>query len=285
MLEGRDILVKGAGDFVSGAIRRLDLAGARVVATEIEAPLTCRRLVAYSEAVFRGEHTVEGVTAVKCTEDKVDEILAAGKVPVIVDPDASILQKRKFDILIDGIMAKKNTGTNLNDAPVVVALGPGFTAGVDCHAVVETLAGHDMGRVIYEGSAAADTGMPGPPEAYLVPCCSGTEIDFRDMLLRAPVAGTFKAQAEIGDIVEKGQVLGTVGGEPVRAKLSGVVRGLLHDGVEATEGMKIGDVDASGEVERAFTISEKSNAIAGGVLEACFVLLNKTGGTGGGEKS
>ena len=285
MLDGRDILVKGAGDFVSGTIRRLHLTGARVVATEIEAPLTCRRMVAYSEAVFHGEHTVEGVTSVKCTEDKVDEILAADKVPVIVDPDASILQKRRFDILVDGIMAKKNTGTNIDDAPVVVALGPGFTAGVDCHAVVETLAGHNLGRVIYEGSAAADTGMPGPPAAYLVPGSGGAGVDFRDMLLRAPAAGVFKAQAEIGDLVENGQVLGTVGGEPVRTKLSGVVRGLLHDGVEATEGMKIGDVDASGEVGRAFTISEKSNAIAGGVLEACFVLLRKTGGTSGGEKS
>lgn len=275
MLEGRNILVKGAGDFVSGAIRRLHLGGARVVATEREAPLTCRRMVAFSEAVFAGEHTVEGVTGVKCPADQIDEILAAGKVPVVVDPEAAILRERSFDVLVDGIMAKKNTGTKISNAPVVIALGPGFTAGADCHAVVETLAGHDMGRVIYEGSAAADTGIPGPPEAYLVPCCSGVQMDFRDMLLRAPRAGVFESKAKIGDLVEKGQVLGTVDGEPVRAKLAGVVRGLLHDGVEATEGMKIGDVDSSGEVHRAFTISEKSNAIAGGVLEACCVLLRK----------
>jgi xanthine dehydrogenase accessory factor len=274
MLEGRNILVKGAGDFISGAIRRLHLAGARVVATERKAPLTCRRMVAYSEAVFAGEHTVEDVTAVKCTAVQVDEILAAGKVPVIVDPEAAILQERSFDVLIDGIMAKRNTGTKISDAPVVVALGPGFTAGLDSHAVVETLAGHDMGRVIYEGSAAADTGIPGPPEAYLVPG-DGQQIDFRDMVLRAPRAGVFESKSKIGDLVEKGQVLCTVDGEPVRAKLSGVVRGLLHDGVEATEGMKIGDVDSSGEVHRAFTISEKGNAIAGGVLEACCVLLKK----------
>jgi xanthine dehydrogenase accessory factor len=275
MLEGRDILVKGAGDFISGAIRRLHLAGARVAATEREAPLTCRRMVAFSEAVFAGKHSVEGVTAVKCAKEEIDETLAAGKVPIVIDPDASILRERRFDVLVDGIMAKKNTGTSISDAPVVIALGPGFTAGVDCHAVVETLAGHDMGRVIYEGSAAADTGIPGPPEAYLAPCCGGTQIDFRDMVLRAPRAGAFKSKAKIGDLVEKGQVLGTVDGEPVAAKLSGVVRGLLHDGVEAAEGMKIGDVDASGEVRRAFTISEKGNAIAGGVLEACFVLLRR----------
>ena len=275
MLEGRNILVKGAGDFISGAIRRLHLAGARVAATEREAPLTCRRMVAFSEAVFVNKHTIEGVTGVKCTADQVDEILAAGNVPVVVDPEAEILHERDFDVLVDGIMAKRNTGTQISDAPVVVALGPGFTAGMDCHAVVETLAGHDMGRVIYEGSAAADTGIPGPPEAYLVPCSGGSQIDFRDMLLRAPRAGVFEAKAKIGDIVEKGQVLGTVDGEPVAAKLSGVVRGLLHDGVEATEGMKIGDVDSSGEVHRAFTLSEKSNAIAGGVLEACCVLLKK----------
>jgi xanthine dehydrogenase accessory factor len=130
-----------------------------------------------------------------------------------------------------------------------------------------------MGRVIYVGSAAADTGIPGPPEAYLVP--GGAQIDFRDMVLRAPQAGVFESNAKIGDLVEKGQVLCTVDGEPVKAKLSGVVRGLLHDGVEATEGMKIGDVDSSGEVHRAFTISEKGNAIAGGVVEACCVLLRR----------
>ena len=275
MLEGKNILVKSGGDFVSGAIRRLHLAGARVVVTEIEAPLTCRRMVAFSEAVFRGKHTVEGVTGVKCAENQIEEILAANKVPVLVDPDASILKRRKFDILIDGIMAKKNTGTSIDDAPVVVALGPGFTAGVDCHAVVETLAGHDMGRVIYEGGAAPNTGIPGPPEAYLPEYSGGGTVDFRDMVLRAPCAGAFKAKANIGDLVEKDDLLGEVAGEPVYAKLSGVVRGLLHDDVEATKGMKIGDVDASGEVGRAFTISEKSNAIAGGVLEACCVLLKK----------
>lgn len=275
MLKGKNILVKSGGDFVSGAIRRLYLAGARVVVTEIEAPLTCRRMVAYSEAVFRGEHTVEGVTGVKCAENQIDEILAANKVPVLVDPNASILQKRNFDILVDGIMAKKNTGTNISDAPVVVTLGPGFTAGVDCHAVVETLAGHDMGRVIYEGSAARNTGVPGPPEAYLAEYSGSGTIDFRDMVLRAPCPGVFKTRVKIGDLVEKGDVLGEVAGEPVYAKLSGVVRGLLHDDVEATEGMKIGDVDASGEIHRAFTISEKGNAIAGGVLEACCVLLKK----------
>ncbi len=275
MLEGTDILVKGAGDFVSGAIRRLHLAGARVVATEIEKPLTCRRMVAFSQAVFTGEHTVEGVTGVKCAEEQIDEILIAGNVPVIIDPDAEILGKRRFDILIDGIMAKKNTGTCITDAPVVVALGPGFTAMKDCHAVVETLAGHNMGRVIYKGSAAPNTGIPGPPEAYLAPLSGGSQVDYRDMVLRAPCAGAFKAQVRIGDLVEKEQLLGEVAGEPVHAKLSGVVRGLLHAGVEAHKGMKIGDVDSSGEVERAFTISEKGNAIAGGVLEACCVLLRR----------
>ncbi len=274
MLEGRNILVKGAGDFVSGAIRRLHLAGARVIATERKAPLTCRRMVAFSEAVFAGEHTVEGVTAVKCAKEEIDEILAAGKVPVVIDPGAAILRERRFDVLVDGIMAKKNTGTSITDAPVVIALGPGFTAGVDCHAVVETLAGHDMGRVINEGKAAADTGIPGPPEAYLVPG-GGSQTDFRDMVLRAPRAGVFEAKAKIGDLVEKGAVLGMVAGEPVTTKLSGVVRGLLHDGVKAVKGMKTGDVDSSGEVKRAFTISEKGNAIAGGVLEACFVLLRR----------
>jgi xanthine dehydrogenase accessory factor len=277
MLKGKNVLVKGGGDFASGPIRRLSLAGARVVVTELPKPLNVRREVSFSEAVHRGEMTVEGVKAVLVEPEKVDEILDQGDVAVIVDPECSILEQREFDILVDGIIAKKNTGTSLEDAPVVIGLGPGFTAGKDCHAVVETLAGHDLGRVFYQGSAAADTGQPAPPEYYLLadsgvlpPCCSGVRPE--DLVLRAPVDGRFEAKKSIGDVVEAGEVLGAFGEVDVVASARGVVRGLLHPGTEVAKGTKIGDIDPTCVVERAFTISEKANAIAGGVLEACLYL-------------
>ncbi len=269
-MEGASVLFRGAGDLVSGSIRRAHLAGLRVACTELAEPLCVRRLVSFSEAVYEGEVTVEGVTAVRCAAGEIDRVWSRGAIPVVVDPDLSILALRHFDVLVDGTMAKRNLGTRIDHASRVIALGPGFTAGRDCHAVVETLAGHDLGRVIHEGSAAADTGVPGPPEAYLGPpsaCCSGASA-WDAIVLRAPCDGTFHESAAIGDLVEEGRVLGDVDGEPVRAGVRGVVRGLIRDGRAVTRGLKIGDVDPSCEPRRATTISEKSNAIAGGVLEA-----------------
>lgn len=266
------ILVRGAGDLVSGSIRRLHLAGFRVACTEIAEPLVVRRTVSFAEAVHQGRVTVEGVTAEHVSRDAMDETWARGSIPVIVDPDLDILKSRSFDVLVDGTMAKKNLGTRRDHAPLVVALGPGFTAGVDCDAVVETLAGHDLGRVIRQGPAAPDTGVPGPPEAYLTPAglqasAQGT-ISVEEILLRAPADGVFRGAVAIGDLVEKGQVVGRVDGRPVAAGLPGVVRGLIRDGRRVSAGLKIGDVDPTGDPHRARTISEKSNAIAGGVLEA-----------------
>jgi len=268
-----DILFRGAGDLVSGSIRRAHLAGLRVACTELAEPLCVRRLVSFCEAVHEGAITVEGVTAVRTDPAGIEEAWSRGTVPVIVDPDLAILDRRPFDVLVDGTMAKRNLGTRIDHAPCVIALGPGFTAGRDCHAVVETLAGHDLGRVIHEGPAAADTGIPGPPEAYLgapTACCGSSPWDA--IVLRAPRDGTFRASAAIGDVVDEGQVLGHVDGAPVRAGLRGVVRGLIRDGRAVTRGLKIGDVDPTCQVHRATTISEKSNAIAGGVLEAIWTL-------------
>ncbi|MBW2262761.1 MAG: EF2563 family selenium-dependent molybdenum hydroxylase system protein [Deltaproteobacteria bacterium] len=268
------VLFRGAGDLVSGSIRRAHLAHLRVACTELAEPLCVRRLVSYSEAVYEGRITVEGVTAVRVEPDGLDGAWSRGEVPVVVDPGLSILDQRPFDVLVDGTMAKRNLGTRIDHASRVIALGPGFAAGRDCHAVVETLAGHDLGRVIYEGSAAADTGVPGPPEAYLGPpsaCCSGAS-PWDAILLRAPCDGTFRGRAAIGDLVEEGRVLGDVDGEPIRAGVRGVVRGLIRDGRAVTRGLKIGDVDPTCEPRRATTISEKSNAIAGGVLEAILTL-------------
>ncbi|MEM2899711.1 MAG: selenium-dependent molybdenum cofactor biosynthesis protein YqeB [Halobacteria archaeon] len=278
MLYNKKVLVKGAGDFASGTIRRLHLAGCKVVATELEKPLTVRRKVAFSEAIYDGKITVEGVTGVRTTKEGIDKVHKTGKVAVIVDPECAILKERKFDIVIDARSAKKNLGTKKNEAPIVIGIGPGFTAGKDCHAVVESLAGHDLGRVYYKGKAAENTGKPAPPEYYLLacslsPCCVG--IDPESLVLRAPCDGIFRASREIGDIVEKGEVLGVIDSSDVTAGEKGVIRGLIHDGVRVTKGLKIGDIDPTCIKERCFTISEKSNAIAGGVLEACTYLSCK----------
>lgn len=288
MIKNRLVLVKGAGDFASGSIRRLFLAGAKVVCTELLQPLSVRRMVAFSEAMYVGEHTVEGVTAIRVRSDEIDRCLSEGNVPVINDPETKILHQRKFDIVIDARMAKENLGTEITDAPIVIALGPGFKAGKDCHAVVETLAGHNLGRVIYEGKAAKNTGTPTPPELYLtlesifletaccsgfVPCCEG--FDFGSLVLRAPADGVFTGEKRIGDLVKKGDVIGRVDDIQIKVKASGVIRGLIHDGVHIVKGLKIGDIDPTSEVNRAYEISEKANAVAGGVLEACLYLLNK----------
>jgi len=288
MIKNRLVLVKGAGDFASGSIRRLFLAGAKVVCTELLQPLSVRRMVAFSEAMYVAEHTVEGVTAIRVRSDEIDRCLSESKVPVLNDPETKILHQRKFDIVIDARMAKENLGTEITDASIVIALGPGFKAGKDCHAVVETLAGHNLGRVIYEGKAAKNTGTPTPPELYLtlesifletaccsgfVPCCEG--FDFGSLVLRAPADGVFTGEKRIGDLIKKGDVIGRVDDIQIKVKASGVIRGLIHDGVHIVKGLKIGDIDPTSEVNRAYEISEKANAVAGGVLEACLYLLNK----------
>lgn len=285
MLNNKLILVIGAGDFASGCIRRLHLAGAKVVCTELEQPLTIRRQVAFSEAIYSGEHTVEGVTGVRVTRDYIPQIFSKDMIPILVDPDTKILQQDEFDIVIDARMAKKNLGTKISDAPIVIGLGPGFEAGKDCHAVVETLAGHNLGRVIYEGKPAQNTGTPIPTDLEFLPCapcCSGFEntacsvgFDVNTLVLRAPSAGEFKAEREIGEIVNIGDLIGMIEDSEVKATALGVLRGLIHDGVLVSKGLKIGDIDPSGDVARVNQISEKANAIGGGVLEASLYLLNR----------
>ncbi len=288
MIKNKLVLVKGAGDFATGTIRRLYMVGAKVVCTELPQPLTVRRKVAFSEAVYDGEFIVDGIRAVRSKPDEIDRCLTEGKIPIVTDSEANIIQQRKFDIVIDARMAKKNLGTKITEAPIVIGLGPGFETGVDCHAVVETLAGHNLGRVIYKGKAAENTGVPLPPEVYLNPCSSYSQgvgnpdfspcnagFDFNDLVLRAPEEGIFFCEKQIGDLVKSGELIGKIDETDVIATADGVLRGLIHDGVIVTKGLKIGDIDPSGDVTRVNQISEKANAIAGGVLEACLYLLNK----------
>jgi xanthine dehydrogenase accessory factor len=253
-------VVRGAGDLATGVGRRLQVCGFSVVHLEIPAPTVIRRRVAFASAVYQERITVEGVEAALARDVEAARAhLIDGMVAVLVDPAADSIASLRPLLVVDAILAKRNLGTHRRMAPRVVALGPGFVAGLDVHAVVETCRGHDLGRVITEGAARPDTGIPGDV---------GGLRDER--LLRAPRGGTFRPVREIGDIVRAGDVVAEVEGAPVPARTGGVLRGLLYPGLTAREGQKVGDVDPRGEPSLCFTISDKANAVAGGVLEAAL---------------
>ena len=246
----------------TGVAWRLRRCGFHVVMTETAQPSVIRRAVAFASAIYEGVAEVDGVTARLVEDDAgIATAWAAGEVGVLVDPEAAVVERLRPDVVVDAIIAKRNVGTRITDAPVVVALGPGFTAGVDCHAVVETNRGHNLGRVLLEGSAEPNTGVPGTV---------GGEGARR--VLRAPAEGSFRGVRAIGDLVRAGDVVAYADEEPIRSQLDGVVRGLLHDGLEVHAGMKVGDVDPRGVAAHCFTISDKALAIAGGVLEAILYL-------------
>jgi xanthine dehydrogenase accessory factor len=234
-----------------------------VVITELAQPTVIRRAVAVASAVYEGQVEVEGLVArLVASDQEICAVLAEGQVPVVVDPQAEVISRLRPIVVVDAIMAKRNTGTRITDAPIVIGLGPGFTAGVDVHAVIETNRGHHLGRVILSGGAEPHTGVPGPTAGFTA-----------ERVLRAPCEGIFTGKRRIGDPVEAGEVVASVAGEPVTAKISGVVRGLLADGLSVKAGMKVGDVDPRGVREHCFTISDKARAIGGGVLEAVLYLL------------
>jgi len=252
------VLIKGAGDLASGVAARLYRCGFPVVMTELPRPLMVRRKACFGEAIYEGEVRVEGIIARRVPDvTAARAALAKRVIPVLADPDAACRAELTPAVLVDGIMAKRNTGTAVSDAALVIALGPGFVADVDCHAVIETQRGHWLGRVIWKGAALADNGSPGEV---------GGQRSKR--VLRAPVDGAFEALAEIGDHVVVGQVVATVGEAPVVAGCDGIVRGVIRTGLFVTAGLKIGDVDPRGKPAYCFTISDKSVAVGGGVLEA-----------------
>lgn len=255
-------LIRGAGDLASGIALRLYRSGIGVVMTDLERPMSIRRTVAFSDAVFHGTMTVEDVTA-KFAENvqQARELLAQGTIPVLADPECRCREELKPDVLVDAILAKKNLGTKITDAPVVIGVGPGFTAGEDCHAVIETMRGHTLGRAIYRGSALPNTNIPG-----LIGGFAGERV------LRAPADGTFVSTRKIRDLVKAGDTVGYVAGEPMKATVSGVLRGLIADGAAVQKGLKCGDVDPRAEVSYCDTVSDKASAIGGGVLEAVLHL-------------
>ena len=252
------VLIRGAGDLATGIAYRLYKCGFEIIMTETFIPLTVRRTVAFSRAVYEESATVEGVKAVLVqTPDQMENVLKNKEIPVIVDPELKYKSAYHADVIVDAILAKRNLGTHIDDAKFVIGVGPGFTAGEDCHVVVETMRGHDLGRVIHEGRAIPNTGVPGVVGGYSV-----------ERLVRAVADGIFEPLVSIGDFVEKDQIIAYNGGKPVRAKMSGIVRGMLQTGLMVKEGMKCGDIDARCELRHCYTISDKARAIGGGVLEA-----------------
>ena len=238
------VVIRGAGDLASGIALRLFRSGFQVAMTETEQPTTIRRTVAFSSAVTCGEAVVEDVAGQRAESvSDVKTLLESGVIPVLVD--------------LDAILAKRNLGTRITDAPVVVGVGPGFTAGVDCHAVVETMRGHYLGRTLYQGSALPNTGIPG-----LIGGFAGERV------LRAPADGIFHPLLEIGARVHMGDTAAVVDGVPMICTLDGVLRGILPDGTPVHKGLKSGDIDPRCELRHCFSASDKALAVAGGVLEA-----------------
>ncbi len=256
------VVVRGAGDLATGVIIRLKHCGFDVAALDIPEPTVIRRTVSLAQALFDGQCELDGVNAVRAdTLAEADTALKQGIVPVIADPDGKFIPHLHPFVVVDAILAKKNLGTTREMAPIVIGLGPGFTAGSDVDAVIETNRGHDLGRVILEGPAQPNTGVPGT--------IGGKSAQ---RVLRAPCRGKAVVLKDIGSLVEEGDPLIEINGKQVCSPFDGVVRGMISDGLEVPEGFKIGDVDPRGEAAYCYSVSDKARAIAGGVLEAVLRL-------------
>jgi len=262
------IVVRGGGDLASGVVLRLHRAGLRVMITELSQPLVVRRTVAFAEAVYAGAVTVEGLSGQRVDASDLQAalqrsvvLLGRGVVPVLVDPAAGVLDALRADgsrtVLVDARMMKRPPELPRNAADLFIGLGPGFTAGEDCDAVIETNRGHSLGRVIWNGMAEADTGIP-----------EGVANKTAERVLRAPADGLLDGLVEIGQHVEPGQALARVSGVETMAAFAGVVRGMARSGLPVTRGVKIGDVDPRDDPRYCFLVSDKSLAVGGGVLEA-----------------
>lgn len=261
------VVVRGAGDIATGIIIRLKNSGFDVIALESDSPYSIRRKVSFSEAVYDGESSVEGVLArLADNEDEALSIAESGDVAVISDPAGCSIEKLRPFALVDAVMAKRNLGTDRTMAPVTVGIGPGFTAGSDVDAVIETQRGHNLGRVIYEGSATANTGIPGEICGYS-----------SERVIHSPASGTISPVRSIADTVSSGETIAIIkSGDsevPVAASIDGILRGMIRDGYAVKKGLKIADIDPRlDEADNCFTISDKARCVAGGVLEAIMHL-------------
>ena len=257
------IIVRGGGDLATGTIYKLKKSGFRVLILEAPYPSAIRRNVSFCEAVYQGSQTVEDLTCHRAeTLEQARQLLSEGKLTVLVDPAGEAIKELKPLAVVDAILAKKNLGTSRELAPITVALGPGFTAGVDVDAVVETKRGHHLGRVLWSGTAAPNTGVPGIIGGY-----------GRERVIHCPAKGIVRSLKKITDTVSKGDEIALVETEtgvvPVEATLDGILRGLIRDGYPVSVGFKMADIDPRAEeYDNCFTISDKARCIAGGVLEA-----------------
>lgn len=264
-LSERVIAIKSGGEMASAVVWRLHHARMRrIVILETPHPLAVRRTVSFCEAVHDGVCMVEDVRGVRVDgPEQIEAVWAAGDVPVLIDPAWKSLEAIRPDVLIDAIIAKRNLGTGMADAPLVIGMGPGFTAGRDAHLVVETNRGHNLGRIITEGEAAPNTGIPGTIGGFS-----------KERVLRAPVPGKLVWDCSLGDLVEKGQVLGHVAGSPVTAEIPGLLRGQIRPNGHVPQGLKLGDIDPRGDLSYLHTISDKGRALGGAVLECIMRVYN-----------
>lgn len=261
------IVIRGGGEMGSGVAWRLRRCGFDVIITEVSRPMAVRRWVAFSEAIYEGAHTIESITARRVNgyqPDVIDKLWRLGEIPILICPDPDELRKLKPDVIVDAILAKRNTGTMRGMASLVIGLGPGFTAGRDVDCVIETNRGPNLGRCIWDGSAEANTGLPGEVGGETV-----------KRVLRAPVTGTVHATRSIGDTVKAGEIVAYVDGVEILSQLDGIVRGMLRDQTPVDQGVKIGDIDPRADIELCRRISDKALAIGGGVLEG--VMSSKDG--------
>lgn len=254
----RKVIIRGAGDLATGVAHRLWNSGFSIIMLELPDPLVVRRTVSFASAVYENSITVESVTAKLCPRvEQLDQYFNQDIIPVMVDPGGAILLKEKPPVLIDAIMAKCNTLTGIDQAGLVIGLGPGFNAGQDVHAVIETERGHNLGKVIYSGQAAEDTGKPGIIGGYS-----------SERLLRAPHSGCFEPRKDIGDFVKAGETVAVINSTEIKAAIDGMIRGMLHPNIKVEVGTKVGDIDPRGKQVDYRSISDKARAVGGGVLEA-----------------
>jgi xanthine dehydrogenase accessory factor len=249
----------------SGVAHRLSRAGFAVVMTEVAEPLAVRRAVSFCEAVWDGSMNVEGITSRLIADPgEVPSVWDKGELPVLVDPEMTCLTVLKPTVIVDALLAKRNTGLRRDMAPLTIGLGPGFKAPDDVHLAIETNRGHDLGRLIYQGSPEPDTGIPGNTGGYTL-----------QRVFRAPQDGTFEPFFQLGDRVEQDEAVAKVGDSEVRAQVGGVLRGLIRPGVRVVKGLKVGDVDPRGKIEYLHTITDKARALGGAVLEGIMSAFNR----------
>jgi len=262
----RDIVaIRGGGEVGTAIAHKMKRSGFKVFIIENDTPISIRRTVAYAQAVFQGEMTVQGIKGIQVNHaEEIMEAWERNEIPVIVDSECNVLREIPVDVLVDAIMARKNTGTNREMAAITIATGPGFTAGENVDIVIETKKGHDLGRLIFEGTAEPETEIPGESEG----------VD-SNKVVNAPVDGIITTYVDIVDMVKKGQVVAEINGHKIVAQNSGIVRGIIQNGSSVWKGLKVVEIDSEVSQEQCYRLSQRSRDIAGGVLEAVMYLKNE----------